>query len=156
MLYTMLPMTYLTGSYRLIDFKNFPFEIGAGLVLEFFGFALPTLFAQAINNATLHQQQYRETGLLLLLNDVQSLAMACKLVLICDLVLEIVMYIYEMIKLHQLERRGLQNIGRYSERQRRQIFARVYARNTLCWLVLIVANLLLVLHFVDPAACLAG
>lgn len=41
--------------------------------------------------------------------------MASKLLLVCDLVLELVMFIYEVIKLHQLEKQGLDGIGRYSE-----------------------------------------
>lgn len=52
-LYSALPLAYFTGSYRLIDFKNFPGEIGTGLAIDFFINALPLLFIQAINNATL-------------------------------------------------------------------------------------------------------
>mmetsp|Transcript_4597 Transcript_4597/g.6073 ORF Transcript_4597/g.6073 Transcript_4597/m.6073 type:complete len:107 (+) Transcript_4597:558-878(+) len=56
LLYTFLPFSYLTGSYRLLNFKNFTSEIGSGLALDFFVNALPLLFIQAINNATLAQQ----------------------------------------------------------------------------------------------------
>ena len=54
-LYTVLPMTYFTGSYRLMNFKNFPTVIGSGLIYDFFLNALPLLFIMAINNATLAQ-----------------------------------------------------------------------------------------------------
>lgn len=43
-LYSALPIAYFTGSYRLIDFKNFPREIGSGLAIDFFINALPLLF----------------------------------------------------------------------------------------------------------------
>ena len=56
MLYTVLPMTYFTGSYRMLNFKNFPTVIGSGLLYDFFLNALPLLFIMAINNATLAQQ----------------------------------------------------------------------------------------------------
>ena len=55
MLYTVLPMTYFTGSYRLLNFKNFPTVIGSGIIYDFFLNALPLLFIMAINNATLAQ-----------------------------------------------------------------------------------------------------
>ena len=44
LLYTVIPLTYFTGSYRLLNFKNFPSEIGCGLVIDFFFNALPLLF----------------------------------------------------------------------------------------------------------------
>lgn len=43
-LYSALPITYFTGSYRLLNFKNFPGEIGCGLAIDFFLNALPLLF----------------------------------------------------------------------------------------------------------------
>ena len=52
-LYVFLPLSYFTGYYRLLDFKNFPSEIGTGLALDFALNALPLLFIQTINNATL-------------------------------------------------------------------------------------------------------
>jgi len=51
-----MPISYFTGSYRLINSKNFFSEKGTGIVLDFFVYALPMLFIQAINNATLYQQ----------------------------------------------------------------------------------------------------
>ena len=58
LLYTVIPTTYFTGSYRLLNFKNFPSEIGIGLVFDFFLNALPLLFIQAINNTTLSQKSF--------------------------------------------------------------------------------------------------
>lgn len=54
LLYSTLPLSYFTGSYRLIDTKNFYAEKGTGIVLDFFFYALPMLFIQAINNATVY------------------------------------------------------------------------------------------------------
>ena len=42
-LYSAIPLHYFAGSYRLLDFKNFPKEIGIGWVLDFFLYALPIL-----------------------------------------------------------------------------------------------------------------
>lgn len=44
LLYTFMPLSFLTGSYRLLNFKNFTSEIGTGLALDFFGNTLPLLF----------------------------------------------------------------------------------------------------------------
>lgn len=70
LLYTALPFHYLTGSYRLLDFKNFPSEIGTGLVLDFVFYALPMLFVQTINNATLYRLTYENTSTLFQYNDI--------------------------------------------------------------------------------------
>ena len=43
-LYTVLPISYFTGGYRLLNFKNFPGEIGCGLALDFFLNVMPLLF----------------------------------------------------------------------------------------------------------------
>ena len=95
-----MPFSYLTGYFRLLNFKNFPKEIGIGLFMDFFLYVLPLLFIQAINNSTLFQQQYAETGLIVKLNTIQTIAMMTKLMMLVDVVLEVVMYVYEMIKLH--------------------------------------------------------
>lgn len=52
MLYTALPITYLTGVYRMMGAKNFSRELGLGFGLDLF-FTLSLLFLQGVNNATL-------------------------------------------------------------------------------------------------------
>lgn len=52
MLYTAVPITYLTGVYRLLGAKNFSKEIGIGFGLDIF-FTLALFFLQGLNNATL-------------------------------------------------------------------------------------------------------
>lgn len=53
LMYTFMPLMFFTGSYRLLDLKNFKCEVGLGLVLDFFFYILPLIFLQAVNNATL-------------------------------------------------------------------------------------------------------
>jgi len=149
----MMPLAYFTGSHRLLNFKNFSFEVGTGLVLDFFCFALPTLFIQAINNATLYQMQYQMSGLLIELNGLQSVAMISKLLLLGDIVIETIMFAYEMIKRHQLEKQGLSKIGHLSEYKRRKEFAKRYTCRSMLWLVTILVCFILTQFFVDPAAC---
>lgn len=154
LLYSTLPLMYFTGSYRLLNFKNFPSEIGTGLVLDFFCYTLPLLFIQVINNTTLYQQQYELTGFLHELNNLQTFGVASKMLLMADLALEFVMFVYEMIKLHQLEKQGVNVIIRYSEQERRLKFAKKYACRTMFWLVFIFASFLLAQFFIDPVTCL--
>lgn len=54
LLYSTMPISFFTGSYRLINTKNFYSEKGIGILLDFFLYALPMMFIQAINNATLY------------------------------------------------------------------------------------------------------
>ena len=100
LLYSTLPLSYFTGSYRLIDSKNFPSQKGTGIILDFFFYALPMLFIQAINNSSLYQAEYKSSGILIELNNVQFFSMSSKLLLIADLILETIMFVYEIIKLH--------------------------------------------------------
>ena len=39
-----MPFSYFTGSHRLLNFKNFTSEVGTGLAIDLFGYALPLLF----------------------------------------------------------------------------------------------------------------
>ena len=154
LLYSTMPISFFTGSYRLINTKNFYSEKGIGILLDFFLYALPMMFIQAINNATLYQQQYQSTGLLLELNSVQTFAIGSKLLLLAELILEFFMFIYEMIKIHQLEKHGLEGIGRYSEQERRQRFAVQYMKSSLIWLAIVLAGFFIAFFFVDQVQCL--
>ena len=49
------------------------------------------------------------------LNNIQAFALVTKLALLLELVLELVMFIYELIKLHHLERQSINVVIRYSE-----------------------------------------
>ena len=152
LLYSAIPLAYFTGSYRLLDFKNFPGEIGCGLALDFFCNALPLLFIQAINNATLSQTAF-ESGNVFKFSPLQTTSILFKLALLADIILEFFMFLYELIKLHQLERQAINVIVRYSEHERRQIFARKYMCRVTAWLVLVVLSFITVQLVVAPAEC---
>ena len=53
-LYTYLPLTFFTGSHRMLNFKNFKREIIVGLLVDFFCFVLPIILLQSVNNATIN------------------------------------------------------------------------------------------------------
>ena len=54
-LYTAVPLTFFTGSYRLLNFRNFAKEVGMGLAIDFLLYILPMILIQGINNATVGQ-----------------------------------------------------------------------------------------------------
>ena len=97
-------MTYFTGSYRLMNFKNFPTVIGSGLIYDFFLNALPLLFIMAINNATLAQQNVSDSIEIFKLSTLQFFCVLSKLVLMGDIILEFFMFCYEIYKLNYLEK----------------------------------------------------
>ena len=97
------PATYFTGSYRLLNFKNFPSEIGVGLACDFFLNALPLLFIQAINNTTLSQKSL-DSGNIFEISTLQSFCVLSKFALLADIILEFAMFCYELYKLHHLEK----------------------------------------------------
>ncbi len=52
MLYCAVPLTFISGCFRLLPVKNFAREVGIGFALDLF-FLLPLFFIQGLNNATL-------------------------------------------------------------------------------------------------------
>ncbi len=52
LLYVAVPLTFVSGCFRLLPVKNFAREVGTGFALDFF-FLLPLFFIQGLNNATL-------------------------------------------------------------------------------------------------------
>ena len=111
-------MTYFTGSYRLLNFKNFPREIGCGLAFDFFLNAFPLLFIQAINNTTLSQKSF-DSGNIFEVSTLQSFCVLSKFALLADIILEFTLFCFELYKLHHLEKQALQVIVRFSEAERR-------------------------------------
>ena len=53
-LYTALPFTYLLGTYRLLNFKNFAKQVRIGLAIDFFLNAIAFLIMQSVNNGLLN------------------------------------------------------------------------------------------------------
>lgn len=47
-----VPLTFFTGSYRLLNFREFAKEVGLGLAIDLFLYTLPMIMVQALNNAT--------------------------------------------------------------------------------------------------------
>jgi len=154
-LYSVLPVTYFTGSYRLLNFKNFPGEIGCGLIFDFFLNALPLLFIQAINNTTLSQKSY-DSGNLFEISTLQTFCVLSKFALLADIILEFIIFCFELYKLHHLEKQALNVVVRYSEPERRRKYAKRYSIRVCLWLTAILASLILAQTFVSPIACEDG
>ena len=50
LLYSVIPLGYITGTYRLLNFKNFYKKIGSGLLFDFLCSGLAMLVTQIVNN----------------------------------------------------------------------------------------------------------
>ena len=55
-LYSTIPFTYLIGTYRLLNFKNFAKQIRIGLAIDFFLNAIAFLIMQSVNNGLLNSR----------------------------------------------------------------------------------------------------
>ena len=152
LLYFVISGAYFTGSFRLLNFKNFPSEIGCGLAFDFFLNALPLLFIQAINNTTLSQKS-EDSGNIFEISTLQSFCVLTKFALLADIILEFAMFCYELYKLHHLEKQALNVIVRFSEVERRKKFAKRYAIRFLIWLCAIIVSFILVQVLVSPVTC---
>ena len=67
--------------------------------------------------------------------------MVLKFIMIIDLVLEFVMYIFEIYKLNQLSQSSVDVVVRFSEKRRRKAFAQKYCTRVTIWLLLILIGL---------------
>lgn len=146
LLYTVLPLGYVIGSYRLFSFKNFPLEIGAGLAIDFFCYSLPMIFVQGINSATQESEMSQTT--------LQTFCFASKFALLAELILEFFIFFYELYVLHNLEKQSINMVVRYSEKERRQMFAAKYACFALVWLLMIAASSAISFFLVAQQNCL--
>ena len=61
--------------------------------------------------------------------------MILKLANFVDIVIEIIIWFIELYLLHNLEKSGLKNVGKYSEQERRARFAKRIMWGTIGWLV---------------------
>ena len=62
LLYSVLPLTFFFGSFRLLNFRNFASEIAVGLALDLFTNILPLILIQGLNNATLRLELLNQGG----------------------------------------------------------------------------------------------
>ena len=64
------------------------------------------------------------------------------------------MFVYELIKLHHLEKQAVGVVVRYKEQERRKVFAKKLACRALLWLSIIFVSLILALTLIEPEKCL--
>lgn len=98
LLYMAVPLTYFTGSYRMLDFRNFAKEVGIGLGIDLFLYILPMILVQHVNDATvsmLFDDGFSHSSLV-------KMSMILKFLMVCDLILEFIMFLFEIYKLNQL------------------------------------------------------
>jgi len=153
LLYSVLPFSYFTGSYRLLNFKNFTSEVVTGLVLDFFFNALPLLFVQAINNATLMQQNLNSQSSEFDLTDLQAFSILCKFFVLFDCIVEAVLFAYEFCQLHYLKKQAINVLVYYTEAEKRRLFAKKLACRTGAWLAAILVSFTIVQLLVDKVQC---
>ena len=119
MLYTAIPILYVTGFYRTVNTQHFALEVGFGFVFDLF-FTLSLFFLQAINNATLSTDtmtvgeylslQIKYIGNLseailqknMALGPLQLIFISVKILQLADLILEFLMFIFEVYRLRNL------------------------------------------------------
>lgn len=138
MLYVAVPLTYVSGCFRLLPVKNFAREVGTGFALDFF-FLLPLFFIQGLNNATL---QVNEIEKMIAADQFQFSAIILKLIGLGDLLLEVFMLIFEVYKLHVLEKQTVDVVVRYSEEKRRAVYSKKFFTISISCLSVIFATTL--------------
>ena len=65
-----------------------------------------------------------------------KVSMILKFAMVADLILEFVMYLFEIYKLNQLSQSSVDVVVRFSEKRRRKAFGKKYMIKTSIWLAL--------------------
>jgi len=86
-------------------------------------------------------------------DDFQFASIIIKLVGLADLLLESFMLIYEIYKLHVLEKQSVDVIVRYSEEKRRAVYARKYFAISMSCLAVIVATTIGIYFYLPDREC---
>ena len=82
--------------------------------------------------------------------------MVLKFVMVIDLVLEFIMYLFEVYKLNQLSQSSVDVVVRFSEKRRRRAFAYKYIARTGVWLLLALIGMMICLIAVKKQDCDEG
>ena len=82
--------------------------------------------------------------------------MILKFIMILDLVLEFIMYAFEIYKLNQLSQSSVDVVVRFSEKRRRKAFAQKYCTRVSIWLVMILIGIAICFFAVKEQKCEEG
>ena len=120
MLYSSLPFCYLVGTHRLLNFKNESYEMGVGLLIDFFFAAITFLVAQTLNHGYLSTDA-TDAQMVYEFSDMQSSTVIFKFLLIVELTVEIVLYTVELYFFNKFRTRRIMNKQKHglSEQERR-------------------------------------
>ena len=99
MLYLAVPLSQVTGIYRMLNFRNFHKDVAFGLALDCLLNMLAMLIVLAINNSKLNSQAAIK-GIDYELTQLQSFAVLLKGFMLLLLILESIMYILQVRYLH--------------------------------------------------------
>ena len=151
MLYTAVPITYLTGVYRLLGAKNFSKEIGIGFGLDIF-FTLALFFLQGINNATLTASSVEKQ--LIAAGSFQQISILIKIAALLDITFELIIFLYEVYRLHQLSKQSIDVVVRYNEEKRRAVYASKYLKLSTITLSVGVVFIIIISVLLPTKGCL--
>lgn len=146
LLYTALSLLYITGSYRVLKVRDFVKNVATGFAIDTV-YMLGAFFVQALNNSTLQVSEVEKS---LATDLLQFICIMCKLAVLADLLLEMLMFCFEIYKLHNLERQSVDVVVRFSEERRRKVYAqRYFNMGNFCVVALAAASV--ALAFVLPS-----
>ena len=111
MLYTALPLSYISGFYRLMCSRSFAKEIAIGFGLDVV-LTLALFFVQMLNNSTLNSFTIEKD---LASSDFEFICIIIKLMAIGDISIELFMFIYEIYKKKYLESKSVDVFVVYNE-----------------------------------------
>jgi len=146
MLYTAIPLSYITGLYRFMSPTNFAKEVGIGFCFDTI-FQLMLLCVQLLNNSGLNSITLEKD---IAQGYFEFVCIIAKLCAIADISLELFMFIYEVYRLRNLSQQSIDVVVTYSEEKRRQVFYRRYFGAAITSLSLVIVPVL-ALSFLLPA-----
>ena len=154
LLYLAIPFSQITGSYRLMNYKNFHKEVAFGLSVDAVLNMLCMLLIQAVNNSALVASA-SEKGFTYEFSTLQSWAVIIKFWLLALLIAECVLYLIELRYFNKMIKKAKMHQYDYSlnEKDKRKIFGKKYAIGSLVWFAICMLTFIIVASSIDSPTC---
>lgn len=176
-----MPSFASLGLYRILPVRNFTSEVGLGYASDFV-YIFAAFMLQALNNSTLQtagvkdylygdgangnstvggglNQTYRADDLItdkqLATDELSLVCILLKVIVLGDILFEMFGFIYEVWRLHNLERTAVDLIVRFSEEKKREIFACRYLTISMIFISLVCASTYALTLVVPARECLS-
>lgn len=135
-------LNYYIGFYRMLPIQEFQFEVGLGYAFDLIVSVFPMFMIQVVNNGDSSS-----------LSVIQSLTMLIKCLCLILLVVEIVLYIWEVITLKNMRELKFKGFEAPTEEDRRKRHSQRVFRTSVLFFGLFILGLIIAVGLLNGRVC---